>query len=367
MSGSCEKCRVVINELLCFISSKLDVMDVVSLKQICASNFTDQEIDEAIALLNKLTNRRNLRKGEGKSQRHLLDIITILKETEPKDLPTFVAQNLNRLPPVSFDYIDVTTFLKDLLIIKQDIHLIKSTYTNEATTKELQRDISSLRHDFMDKLEPNISFVSEGSSTLNSTVVQCSQRSSSSPLPPPSPRSYSATVVSTVPRVGSSAGAVDSRAAGHMKEAAPPLPLAPVIIDHPTHRLIQRKQSENIDSRHSSADDFIIVNKKPKKPRNPIKNYQGKATNLTNKIKVAAKPPKLSYLYVTKLDKCTTAQDVKDFLSDAGETADVELLVPYKKTPFASFKITTTIDKYSTLCNENFWPVGIEYRGFSIE
>ncbi|KOB69200.1 Uncharacterized protein OBRU01_17068 [Operophtera brumata] len=65
------------------------------------------------------TAKRNIaRKKGGKSERDLYDIIAAFKETDPESTPIFVARDLGRLLPLSFEHVDVTKLLKDLLLLK---------------------------------------------------------------------------------------------------------------------------------------------------------------------------------------------------------------------------------------------------------
>lgn len=110
----CTTCNIVINELLSFIQNKVDVMDEVALVQICESSFSIEEIKEAKNLLftSIITSERNIqRKRDGKASRDLNDIISLVKGTDPELVPIFVAKNLQKLPPVTFDHVDVTRLL----------------------------------------------------------------------------------------------------------------------------------------------------------------------------------------------------------------------------------------------------------------
>lgn len=114
----CLSCNVVINEVLVFICNKLDVMDEQGITRICVSAFSESEILNAKNLLFdsiSTTKRKKIRKRHGKSLRDIDDIVCLLKETDPEEIPIFVARDLQKLPPVLFDHVDVTRLLKDLV------------------------------------------------------------------------------------------------------------------------------------------------------------------------------------------------------------------------------------------------------------
>ncbi|CAK1604560.1 unnamed protein product [Parnassius mnemosyne] len=94
---------VVIHELLAFVQQKLDVMDQVSLEQILMTSFTEDEIiqakkvlaDSAVSQIRLITRHR-----DGRGKKDLQDIFRLFNENDPDDIPTFVARDFNKLPPV---------------------------------------------------------------------------------------------------------------------------------------------------------------------------------------------------------------------------------------------------------------------------
>lgn len=137
----CPVCNVVINECLTFIQNKIQVMDNESLIRICVTGFSDQDITAAKSLLfNAVTTagkRKIVRKKDGRLQRDLEDMISLFKETDPENIPLFVARDLFKLPPICFDSLDVTHLLKKLLLLQEDVKTIKANYvTKDMLPKE---------------------------------------------------------------------------------------------------------------------------------------------------------------------------------------------------------------------------------------
>lgn len=119
----CVNCNVVINELLTFLSNVLDFMDEESIHQLCTSSFTADDIVKAKTLLFEslaTTKKMPIRRKDGKKKmsRDLDDIICLMKATDPDLFPIFVAKELHKLPPVTFDHVDATRLLKDILILQ---------------------------------------------------------------------------------------------------------------------------------------------------------------------------------------------------------------------------------------------------------
>lgn len=271
-----------------------------------------------------------------------------------------MAKDLTRLPPVTFDHIDVTSLLKDIGTLKREIETIKSTYTKVQVTEELKCEISILRKEFEDRADlHNLTILKEGSSTPNSTVIAQPQPEPSPPCEA-NPNSYA--------RVLSSGGGGVGKRPGRCARTKSSASSASGNNNNHTIPHSQTTKSPNQTSQEQPAVVRKQTNKHPSR-QSPLynqskrsKNNQGKSTTVSSKIKVAAK---LSHLFVTRFDKCTTAQDIKEFIIESGEAAtDVELIVPYRPSLYSSFKITVPAHKYNSLANENFWPIGIEYRGY---
>ncbi|KAJ2937825.1 hypothetical protein O0L34_g17801 [Tuta absoluta] len=116
----CISCNIVINEVLAFVYNKLGVMDEDSLIRICDTGFSESDILEAKKLLFEgcPSIKIKLRRKDDKTRKNLQDIIDLLKQldaTDPDSIPIFVARQLHKLPPVTFDHLDATRLLRDIL------------------------------------------------------------------------------------------------------------------------------------------------------------------------------------------------------------------------------------------------------------
>lgn len=375
MSASNQCNNLIINELLCFVQCKIDVMDEISLVQICESNFKDADISTAKTILFEAANCRSARKGDGKNKRLLQDIIKVLKETEPASLPTFVAKDLHRLPPVTFDYVDVTTLLKDILVLKQNIHCIQTDYVKASELIQLQQEIENIKTSqnqtqseqriganscnslFSNNEAKRVPITtSSRQPTATSTHAPCCVPPSSTPLPLVTP-AQSGTVASTTVSVRQQPPA----------PATPSLPARSRALDPVTPSADRTGNDINITLDEINFDDSFttVVNKKKTYTGNRNPNLQGKAILTSTKLKIV---PKLSYIYASRFDKNTTENDIYDFIKDCGHTVvKVEKLVQYKETTFSSFKVTIKQDQESIFLSAEFWPCGVEYRKFTFK
>lgn len=125
--------------------NKVSIADEETLVRICVSAFSNEQIQKSEKLLfDSVTTdlRRTLRKGKGKEQRALLDIISFFKVTDPDELPVFVARDLHKLPPITFDHLDVSKLLKDLTLIQTEVNIIKTSYVTAEQLDEIKKDYS---------------------------------------------------------------------------------------------------------------------------------------------------------------------------------------------------------------------------------
>lgn len=144
----CSHCNIVICEILAFIQNKVDVMDEESIVRICSTSFLAEDIEQAKSLLFEsltIKKRKVTRKRDGRSQRDLYDVIAVFKETDPEGIPIFVARELQKLPPVTFDHIDATRLLKDILVIQSDLKTLKETYVSSDQLNEVKNDLFHLK------------------------------------------------------------------------------------------------------------------------------------------------------------------------------------------------------------------------------
>ena len=108
--------NLVVNELLCFVSNKLDILVHDILVKICADHYDKHSIEYAKKLLHEHCVSANvidlpryiIRKGQNKKTADMTDILALFHEMGTH-IPTFVASDLSKLPPVSVDYVQYAT------------------------------------------------------------------------------------------------------------------------------------------------------------------------------------------------------------------------------------------------------------------
>ncbi|XP_063367591.1 uncharacterized protein LOC134658747 [Cydia amplana] len=138
----CNNCNIVVNELLAFVINKLHLMDDESMSRICLAFFTAQDIRTAKDLLFlsvPVRKRKINRRREGHQRRDIDDIIDLARETDPDKFPVFVARDLHKLPPIDFDSVDLTSLLKDMVVLKNELQAIKARYVTQEQFENLEK------------------------------------------------------------------------------------------------------------------------------------------------------------------------------------------------------------------------------------
>ena len=142
----------IINEVMCFIINKWGNIDIDVLTRLCLSTYDDKEIEAAKDLLFSFLHdkndktvfkkRRNGRKTDSKREKDLEDIFKKLEEKGDANIPDFVALDLGKLPPITFDSIDVSVLLRKIDNLECSVNLLKDGMNNVANSCTGMSDIS---------------------------------------------------------------------------------------------------------------------------------------------------------------------------------------------------------------------------------
>ncbi|XP_077979457.1 uncharacterized protein LOC144434821 [Glandiceps talaboti] len=151
------QCGVIINELMCFITNKVHVLPNDIIVELCIKNFEDSEIEKAKKTLFDFVGegkfgRYKKRQGQHKKSNNLNDILNMIHETDPGDMPCFVAQDLSKLPPVDITHVDISTMLKEIRCLRYELTTMK-----EETSKKINLDI----HDDLNSLRSEVTELKE--------------------------------------------------------------------------------------------------------------------------------------------------------------------------------------------------------------
>ena len=137
------------NELLCFIRHRLCTTNVEVLVKLCCDFYSEEEIASSKNLLfkNSKTNRRQItRKGDDKARNDMYDLIKLMHELKPDEMPTYMAINLSNIPPLSYDNMDILKLLKEMEGMKNNIDALTSGQRSLVSSQQKVFDLISEKH-----------------------------------------------------------------------------------------------------------------------------------------------------------------------------------------------------------------------------
>ena len=135
----CAQCKgkemIVVDEMLCFLVCKMQVLDPDTLVRLITTTYKIENIEASKKRLFNLcgTFRNVQHKGEKKDALHVKDMIKLLQE-RGTDVPTFVCRpdDLAKLPPITFDSIDVSALLSQMQKTQDEMALLKATMDSQS-------------------------------------------------------------------------------------------------------------------------------------------------------------------------------------------------------------------------------------------
>lgn len=374
----CVNCNIVICELLSFIQNKIDVMDNESLIRICDTAFTVEEVDSAKELLfsSIITNKKKVtRRKEGKKVRDLEDIICVFKVTEPDLIPIFVARDLQKLPPVTFDHVDVTKLLKDLLVVRGEINEIKSKYATVTQLDDLKLELGSNRPP-LSLLARNINAKKRGGYLLDSGPVGLS------PAAPVYDDGYSITRCASAERERTESPKYRSLACTHTEAilTGAPAPINSTLLENEMCEVLSGSAVCHTETSQLKKPTMAEVArngewKTPKKPtdswtlvqnrrsKNRFTGKTGKATtDVSEKFKAAdVKIP----LFISNVNKEVAVDDICKYIKNkTTEIVSLEKITMKREKPYNAFKVLVNKNKLDVFLDDQIWPDGVTFRRF---
>ncbi|XP_045777018.1 uncharacterized protein LOC123875311 [Maniola jurtina] len=349
-------------------------MDNESLIRLCVTAFTEEEISKAKMLLydSVTTKKRNIsRRKDGKAQRELEDIICLFKETDAESFPVFVARELHKLPPVTFDHIDATRVLKDLVILQEEIKLIKSNYVTKEMLQVHTVDMASPKcqsspSDRSPQPPPASCFknVNKRRGASNANISICLDSGLEGLL-------HMVNNKNTTHSEGEGGGATISSQL--TCEGAPPgrQPLRPVPELVSTNRgsdgvcpvatMADVVRKEGDWKRRESLEEWTEVRRR--RYRNRFEGKTGKAPSEQN-CKFRAAETKVP-LFISNVHKDTTEKDIIDYIhSNTQEVVQLEKINMKIDKGYNSYKVWVSKCKRNLYLNDTLWPEGISFRNF---
>ncbi|CAH2100012.1 unnamed protein product [Euphydryas editha] len=312
------------------------------------------------------------------SLRDLEDILTVIKSTDPEKIPIFVAKELHRLPPVTFDHVDVTSLLKDITILKSQLDEIKNNYVTIDQLKELKSKTKNLKCDTL-FYTPNQtpSYINEKVRRVNLADIE--SRSMNSPVAESMiqkqrqneylSRSFPHSVNMPAPALE-----VGSMNHCHSDLAANNSETAPVCIDGEESK--QNRQTNCLQQnrtfaavartnrmiQNSDNERWTLVHNK-RKTNNKFTTLRGKASiDENSKFKPAdTKIP----LFITNVHKDVSEDDVAEYIFTRTEEKVSPIKIKMaRERNYSAFKIYVSKVNLHIYLDDSMWPMGISFRRF---
>lgn len=393
----CSNCNVVINEVLSFICNKIQVMDEQSIASICVSAFSEGDILEAKNLLFESVStakRKKIRRREGKTLRNIDDIVGILKNLDPEEIPIFVARDLHKLPPVLFDHVDVTRVLKDILKMRSDIDRFVKEYATVNELKELAAEVESLKKaSLVNNFTRNVN-VMRGAGLLssverdsgpmgfspicsnNKTVKRLSAESSSTEKQPlllsnegsgiKTTSILADGLVSSPHKCEKARVCTSQVAVSHERSATPVATVDVLHMVRPDEQQINNKSfAEVVQSRVAKTQEptgeWELVQRR--RLRNRFLGKAGTATvNANTNFKAAVNKTPI-YVYNVSLE--ASVCDIKAYVNNMTNLdVHVEKMKMKAAKDYNAYIVYVPRTKMEIFLNDGFWPDGVLYRRF---
>ena len=152
----------IVNELLCFVQNKVEVLPLDVLVRICTEFYSYEIISAAKDILfqTAITRQRKIQRKHNKSKTSLEDIVKVFLEMEMTNAPIYVARNLAELPPFSADIGDSLKVLTEIETIKLQIKLIESNQLKMMHTIKNERETNT-QPKYCDTIETDVLVMDE--------------------------------------------------------------------------------------------------------------------------------------------------------------------------------------------------------------
>ena len=297
------------------------------------------------------------------TEKSLQDIVTLMKETDPDDVPDFVVRDLHKLPPITFDHVDVTRLLKDITSLKVNLGETQSNMeVSNNTIGELRAEVLLLRNAVSvcgsaDAANVNtrrgaqnasIGSFESASSTASPAVKNACVAVSSAAVPASTPVEQTTRVGTLIPiRAYAAIVAADKPAESQNSQARKATKTMGGKQSRPRSGKDLKQQSPVKDK--CDKDGFIKVKKKKKKP--PCMNQCGTALAGPNMLLRPAIPT--TQLYVSRLHHSSKVEEIVEYMRlKTNWTLRVEKLESRHNTDFKSLVVRVPTHRLETFLKD---------------
>ncbi|XP_061712887.1 uncharacterized protein LOC133521823 [Cydia pomonella] len=372
-----------------------------SIVRLCTSAFTSEEIQTSKSLLFESlpTNKRKVqRKGDGKGQRDINDIVQLMKTTDPDVIPIFVARELEKLPPVTFDHLDCTKLLKDLVRLQADIDTVKTNYATLNDLEVLKSELLPINSESpparlsvckvnnrrgawcMDSGPVGLSHsshIQETSGRVSDpsvkehtlSFIQTDENQKSTSMELASDQSTSQCVAgdktTAVPGpAGAGASGDMSHSGEQLFELEPASTSKGKISSECAEKQCDLQLTEQNRQNYIRRDDdgYETVTYKKKKANYRYRGQFGVANDSNTKFKAAERK---TPVFISNVHKDTQEKDIIEYIMvKTKEKVFLEKIDIKRDTGHKAYKFFVSPNKLSLFLDKNIWPQGIIFRKF---
>lgn len=343
--------EMIVNELLSFVSFKLNWMPPETIVQLCSNFYSDEAVETAKTMLYNLCadasdkqDRHIKRTGPNKKKSNLEDIVGLL--ARKCALPvTFVAKNLSNLPAVTFNNIDVSTLLSRMETMRTEMDLMRSTVSAQATVcADLQTVVGNTVTQQRELQDTVSGIVANNMSKVISADNNAADQKENTPV------SQSTHVNTTEKQVLVN----KSNLAAGLTVALPPVTKSYAAVtssnEEPGWQVVNRQRKTTLVSPLSRSSGR----------RGNGSAIIGKAKGVSIK---AAKPiQRLASVFVSRLDPNLTSADLKTYLVSNLGLQNIEVQLVRGTESHSSFHVTCKCDTPRVFLTETLWPEGAYVR-----
>ena len=363
--------NLVVNNLLCFISSTINSYDKEIITHQCASFYNENEITTAKStFFSHLKIKPTWRKGENKSKLNIIDILDLMCKTDDDNIPSYVADRYNAFPPI-FGYESIANDLKALSVeiaeIKENLknqQVILSRNSENPELEVIKEEIIEIKKSLANFLHtPPKENICNGS---DDSIVS---RDFASPSAPPFSQeqfsmneenfqttyaAYASRPVVTKPTVNSKN--TSAKGKGKRIQGANFSNVA-----HHKHLSSNAGTSQHIPSvqiskRFQMDEDGFYTKIKRKRIVGTKENDNQQGLKAARRTKV---------IYIGRLEEKTSVEDVENHIS---EVINVNVIKCYKlkcsMKNCSSFKVIIKEFELDKFLESSFWPQGTVVREF---
>ena len=324
--------KVIVNELLCFMTSKKSVMTTDDIILLCLNSFSDEEISEAKKIMKVVletnsvpVDRFKKRQGTNRDRKNLEDLLAMIHEMDSvEDGPIFAAINLAKMPPIGFDSIDVSSLLHRMQRMELELTKVKEDLQTHVTRENSRETMN-------DRRRPSQGY----------------------PLAP---------VQSTKKTPGmQSAGPSSTQSEPRQRDLGGPS----------THRGDNRDLNAVTQEERRQQNDWVTVAKKGnKKKANPAKVSEPRATLRGTRSLSGEQGMKISVVettvnvFTSRWGTDMEEEDVRKVIEHLQGIKPKVTKITTKSTRHRSFLVQLPISDINAVYKAERWPIGINFRRY---